>query len=917
MRFREVTERFRLEKILRSTRTGTVLRAVDAQSGQTVAVKMITVGPSPGFAEGAPKFQALVGALAAVPHPGLPPVLDSGFTPDGSAFLVFPYLDGRSFEALAGGPPAQVLPLLLQTFDALEALAAHGVAHHNVTPDNLWVVDTPAGPQVKLLGVGTAIFQVPDGPNARFRAPELPSAAAAATADSRADLYSFALTACKGLGATESLGDGSNPVVQMPFALSFELENAEGIRQVLELCLRPDPAQRPAPAVIREAFRPALAALAPGGGADSWQDAEPAWQEKTKPLLFPDLDMTLSPPMLEVAPDPVPQAVPPAAPPAVAPVPRPAAAPAPAPALAETPVPANPAPAPLPATPGAPALPDLPDLSALPVTPPPAVQPAAAAPRPAAPIPPLPPLTPAPTTPPRAPVTASPVSPANPVAPPPPSPLLGVPAGAATAAPSAQPAPEPDPLPDGDLFPEITDDILNALPEDWQPGDATASPARVLPFGKGKPAPEPEEAPAEGAPAPAAARKPALLLLGGAGLVVLLLVAAGIWFATRPAEEPAAGGTAAAAAGAPETPAAPPRRPAALRLEEARQLIAEGNDFGAREILRGFTAADQAALTPAQCEALSRLEQLLALSAGDRLPDDLKAGLGGDLVRLRSAVATANDLPDIPEALRADLVKAVQAADLYTQAQEAARNQQTVAVLERLASLDGMIPGFRDPQGLRDQAAAALESEARALAVQGKYEPAVAYLKPIQDTWPDRPGFADLIASYQRAQQDEQSQKSLLEKLVAIERRRKPHEGLEAMEGIEPVPSLAAQYADMRRRLEAQLAQIDGQPPKVVLRDGFYLEYSRGTVANLSFRVTDDYEVRSVKMMAKPEGGKMREVPLKKSTFGYDAEIPTSLHQNGTLEFYVVATDRSGHEGYYGSASQPAQLKRVGGERRF
>ena len=34
--------------------------------------------------------------------------------------------------------------------------------------------------------------------------------------------------------------------------------------------------------------------------------------------------------------------------------------------------------------------------------------------------------------------------------------------------------------------------------------------------------------------------------------------------------------------------------------------------------------------------------------------------------------------------------------------------------------------------------------------------------------------------------------------------------------------------------------------PQVALRDGFYLEYQKGTVVELSFRVTDDYQVKSV-----------------------------------------------------------------------
>ena len=76
--------------------------------------------------------------------------------------------------------------------------------------------------------------------------------------------------------------------------------------------------------------------------------------------------------------------------------------------------------------------------------------------------------------------------------------------------------------------------------------------------------------------------------------------------------------------------------------------------------------------------------------------------------------------------------------------------------------------------------------------------------------------------------------------------------------GIRPVGvgcgsfDLAARFAAARKQLEDQLAQLDKNPPQLVLRDGFLLEYSRGTVVELSFRATDDYEVKSVKLMARP-----------------------------------------------------------------
>ena len=140
------------------------------------------------------------------------------------------------------------------------------------------------------------------------------------------------------------------------------------------------------------------------------------------------------------------------------------------------------------------------------------------------------------------------------------------------------------------------------------------------------------------------------------------------------------------------------------------------------------------------------------------------------------------------------------------------------------------------------------------------------------------------------------------------------------MNGVEPTPHLAAQFAAARARLEDLLARLDNDPPKLVLRDGYVLDYARGTVANLSFRVTDDYQVKDVKLMARPEGGKYREIPLDTSQIRagyYTAAIPPSFHQNGTVDFYVLATDLSGHETGLGSPDQPMQLKRKQGFERI
>ncbi|HYG62042.1 MAG TPA: hypothetical protein VEL74_05645 [Thermoanaerobaculia bacterium] len=313
MEFREITERYRLEKILKSSKSGTVLRAADGESGRTVVVKLIPVGSAPNLEGRMGAFNRLAAAIGALGHPALPVVLDSGITPDGSAFLVMEHLDGRGLDTLAGVAPSRALPLLMQAVSGLEALAGQRVPYLNLSPDNVLVIPGPAGDpvgeQAKLLGLGTVLFQPVGGPGdegRRFRAPELLSPQPGERADARADLYSLGVASCHVLGATiaPAAANGADPGVQMPLALSFELENAEALRQMLERCLRRRPAERPAHQAVRYAFQLALE----GAESPLWQPAVPAPAE-----------ILQAPRPVEAPPPPVPVSAPVAA----APLPRP------------------------------------------------------------------------------------------------------------------------------------------------------------------------------------------------------------------------------------------------------------------------------------------------------------------------------------------------------------------------------------------------------------------------------------------------------------------------------------------------------------------------------------------------------------------------------------------------------------------
>ncbi|HEV3457060.1 MAG TPA: hypothetical protein VHG32_10905, partial [Thermoanaerobaculia bacterium] len=405
---------------------------------------------------------------------------------------------------------------------------------------------------------------------------------------------------------------------------------------------------------------------------------------------------------------------------------------------------------------------------------------------------------------------------------------------------------------------------------------------------------------------------PRTVLLGGAGA---LLLAAGVaaWMLVGHGSRPAP--LAQAAAAGPEATAAAPQVPgrsAAAKFFDARSYLIFGkeSDGRVRQALRELTYADQAELGPEGCKQLAAIQQMLAAAALETVQMDLATALrNGDLDALEDVVEVASDR-DLPPSQHGDFARAKSLVGLYQRARAAAAGGDHAQVLEQFRAMQGLAKSLRDPLELRDKAAQAIEADALALARDGKYDESVARLGPVLGSWPERTGTKDLVKSYQAAAASEAQQVAILDSVPMYESRRKPSVPLEMLRPLQPTPHLEQRIAEIRQRLEAQLAQLDAQAPQVVLRPGYPLDYSRGTMITLSFRVTDDYEVKSVKIFARPEAGKLRELTLQKSAFGWDVEIPPSFHQNGTVELYVVATDLSGHEGYLGTKDNPLRITR-------
>jgi eukaryotic-like serine/threonine-protein kinase len=97
---------------------------------------------------------------AALGHPAFVHVHDAGTTEDGCPFIEMDRLEGRELYSLRKEvgplPPEQVTWIAIQILDALTVLHGRGVIHRDLKTQNIYLVPTPQGDQVKLLDLGFA-----------------------------------------------------------------------------------------------------------------------------------------------------------------------------------------------------------------------------------------------------------------------------------------------------------------------------------------------------------------------------------------------------------------------------------------------------------------------------------------------------------------------------------------------------------------------------------------------------------------------------------------------------------------------------------------------------------------------------------------------------------------------------------------
>lgn len=243
---------------------GSVHLARDRRTGRLAALKMMDPRLSEDSQDFLERFRREGELLRSIQHRSLPDIYDLGVAESGEAYLAMEYLEGETLTGWAGRHPLETIPLLIQICDALREIAARGVVHRDLSPDNVIVVRQGRGALAKLIDFGIAketgrTTQLTSTGffvgKFQYCSPEqLGSLAEGEAIDWRSDLYSFGVVAYRVLSgdlpfrATTPVGfvsahlrDRPKPVAPAITGLTFPPR----LRDLLARLLEKDRSRRP------------------------------------------------------------------------------------------------------------------------------------------------------------------------------------------------------------------------------------------------------------------------------------------------------------------------------------------------------------------------------------------------------------------------------------------------------------------------------------------------------------------------------------------------------------------------------------------------------------------------------------------------------------------------------------------------
>ncbi len=278
--------RYRLDAPIGSGGFATVFRARDLRLQRDVALKVLLANHAtdPVVAE---RFDHEARVLAAIDHPNVVAIHDvepADLATGAGPFLVMDLCDGGSLADRLGGsathavPPDELVPILVDVAEGLDALHARGIVHRDLKPSN--VLLTSGRARVADLGIAA------DGPSELTATGAIvgtiaylaPEQLAGQPASPASDVHALGVIAFLGLtghlprpagSLNEVVAAGVRPVVSVSV---LNPDVGPAFDPAIARALDADPARRPTAAEFGTALSEALARSRPQPGSRASED---------------------------------------------------------------------------------------------------------------------------------------------------------------------------------------------------------------------------------------------------------------------------------------------------------------------------------------------------------------------------------------------------------------------------------------------------------------------------------------------------------------------------------------------------------------------------------------------------------------------------------------------------------------------
>ena len=148
--------RYRLDERIGDGSFGAVYRATHIDLRRQVAIKVLQTKHLPEK-EALLRFRLEGIAACRLPHPNIVGIHDYGITPEGLAFLVMEYLDGKPLSRhldQKAHTPERCIEVALPIADAIAFAHQNQVIHRDVKPENIYLHNSQFGEVPKLIDFG-------------------------------------------------------------------------------------------------------------------------------------------------------------------------------------------------------------------------------------------------------------------------------------------------------------------------------------------------------------------------------------------------------------------------------------------------------------------------------------------------------------------------------------------------------------------------------------------------------------------------------------------------------------------------------------------------------------------------------------------------------------------------------------------